>query len=94
MMTPDEIAADRAELHEVHMRLLQGPARVIPMAPPAAKRLATLKARAALQGIVLHDLEGDDGAPEYVVSRWAMTRAFRSLDELETWLERVEGKRP
>lgn len=59
---------------------------------PADKRVATLRARAALQGIVMHDLKGDDGTPEYVVTKWALTRAFRSLDELEAWLDRVEGR--
>lgn len=62
----------------------------------STKRLATCKARCALVGVVLHELTGDDGQPEYVVTqtRWALTRAFRSLDELEAWLPRLEGARP
>lgn len=58
------------------------------------KRLANCKARCALVGGVLHELIGDDGRPEYIVTKWALTRAFRSLDELEAWLPRVEGRAP
>lgn len=57
-----------------------------------AKRLATIRARCALQGIELHVLAGDDGRPEYIATKWAMTRAFDDIHELDLWLLRVEGK--
>lgn len=63
-----------------------------PEATPDAKTFATLQARCALAGVVLVRTEGDDGAPEFVVSRWALTRAFRSLVEVEQWLQRVTGR--
>lgn len=59
----------------------------------ARKRVATAKARAALLGIVVHELRADDGGPEWIATRWALTRAFRSVDELAAWLDRVEGTR-
>lgn len=60
------------------------------------KRLATAKARACLAGIQLHDLEGDDGQPMFVVSRWNLTRwnltrCFSELSEVESWLDFVTG---
>lgn len=55
------------------------------------KRAATLIARAALGGIVVHELTADDGRPEWIATRWAMTRAFRDLDDFERWLDFVVG---
>ncbi len=57
-----------------------------------AERLATAKARAALAGITLHAIEGDDGRPELIASRWALTKSFRDLEEVERWLSTVTGK--
>lgn len=51
------------------------------------KREATLRARAALLGIVLHSQHDDRGRPEWIATRWCFTRPFSSLDELATWLE-------
>ena len=56
------------------------------------KRLATLKARAALAGVVVHDLEDDRGQPEYIATKWALTKSLHSLDALEAWLDRVAGQ--
>lgn len=56
------------------------------------KRLATLRARAALAGITLHVMEGDAGRPQYIVSRWALTKALDSLEDLQAWLDRVGGR--
>ena len=56
------------------------------------KRLATLTARAAPVGIVLHSIDGDDGRPLYIASRWALTRSFSDLGEVDAWLTRVTGK--
>ncbi len=67
--------------------LLQAPA-----VGQADKRLATAQARAALRGITLTPLQGDDGRPEYIASLHAMTRAFRDLAEVESWLDRIEGR--
>lgn len=61
--------------------------------PEDQKRVATLRARAALVGVALHAIDGDRGVPIYVASRWAMTRQFESLSDLESWLDRVTGKR-
>ena len=55
------------------------------------KRLATLRARAALAGVTLHAIENDHGNTVYIVSRWAMTRELADLDLLESWLQRVGG---
>lgn len=60
---------------------------------PDQKRLATLRARAALAGVVLHDIEGDFGKTIYIVSRWALTRELDSLDAAEAWLKKVTGGR-
>ncbi len=51
----------------------------------------TLQARALLVGLRASLLAGDDGRPELVVSRWAMTRSFRDLREAEAWLVRAGG---
>ncbi|MBT9491494.1 MAG: hypothetical protein IV107_03930 [Paucibacter sp.] len=65
----------------------------VPVQATDAKRLATAKARAALRGIVLVESLDDRGAPEWIASLHAMTKAFSSLDDLERWLDLVEGKR-
>lgn len=60
---------------------------------PIDKRLATLRARAALAGVTLYAIEGDDGRPLYVLTRWHLTRELRTLDEVEAWLAQVTGGR-
>lgn len=55
-----------------------------------AKRFATLRARAALAGIVLVESTTDHGGILYVANRWALTKILSDLDETETWLTRVE----
>lgn len=57
----------------------------------AHKRIPTCIARAALAGVVVAVVDGDDGQPLFVANRWAMTRAFTGIDELETWLVRMAG---
>lgn len=57
------------------------------------KRASTAKARAAMLGIVVHVLQGDDGRPEWIATRWALTKSFRDLAEFEGWLDRVDGRR-
>lgn len=60
---------------------------------PDQKRLATLRARAALAGVALYSIEGDDGRPLYVLTRWHLTRELRTLDEVDAWLDKVTGGR-
>jgi len=36
--------------------------------------------------------ETDDGRPELIVSRWALTRGFDDLAELDRWLLTVTGR--
>lgn len=62
--------------------------------PPEAlaKRPATAQARAALAGIALHILTGDDGRPEYVATKWALTKAFTDIADVELWLDRVGAR--
>lgn len=55
------------------------------------KRLANLRARAALVGVVLHALESDYGEMVYIFSRWAMTRQLDSIEAAERWLDGVTG---
>ncbi len=57
------------------------------------KRLATLTARAALAGVILHHTEGDFVPHLFIVSRWALTREFTDLDAVDRWLDLVTGKR-
>lgn len=56
------------------------------------KRLMGCRARLALLGVTLLDIEADDGGREYVAShdRLALTKRFRSLEEVEAWLLVVE----
>ena len=53
------------------------------------KALDTLRARCALLGIVLAITENDHGRPLYVATRWAMTKAFSSLDQVGQWLDQI-----
>ena len=54
-----------------------------------SKRFATLQARAALWGATLTPIEADDGVPQYVISRWALTRAFADLGEVAHFFDQV-----
>lgn len=65
------------------------------MSPAAivdAKRVATAKARAALRGIVLHQLADDRGRPEFICSQGPWTRTFTTIDAVEAWLDQREGR--
>lgn len=57
-----------------------------------AKRLATARARAALRGIVLHQLADDRGRPEFVATQGAWTRSFTTIEAVEAWLDQREGR--
>ena len=56
------------------------------------KRLATSQARAALRGVVLQAIDGDDGRLLFIASMHALTKAFDELAEVEAWLDKIEGK--
>ena len=53
------------------------------------KRIATCRARAALVGATVVEIPSDNGRPELILSRWALTRAFSDLAELEGTLDRM-----
>lgn len=55
------------------------------------KRLVTLKARAALAGIVVIDSRDDTGRPDWIAASGPYCKAFASVDDLEQWLNRVTG---
>lgn len=55
------------------------------------KQFNTLRARAALNGIVLLETTDDSDKPLYVASRWALTRSFDNLLALSQWLDMVTG---
>ena len=69
-----------------------GPCSTETIARVAAKAEATLVARAALAGVVVTRIEADNGAPQWVASKWALCRAFDSLEQLSSWVDRVTGK--
>lgn len=53
----------------------------------------TLRARRALAGIALHVTTNDRGQTVFIAtSRWALTRTFETIAEVEEWLDRVAGK--
>lgn len=53
------------------------------------KQYATLRARCALAGVVLHQIENDFGKTVYIVSRWALTRELSDLESVAAWLDCV-----
>ena len=57
-------------------------APIIPNEADTHKRLANLKAQAALIGVVVHQLA--DGA--FLACRWNLSRDLSDLDALEIWL--------
>lgn len=62
------------------------------MSTDQRKRLETLKAIAALHGVVVHELKDDVGNPEYITTKWHLTKSHSSLDGLDDWLTMVTGK--
>jgi hypothetical protein len=57
------------------------------------KPFANLQAVAALHGVALHQIEGDNGQPLYIATRWAMTKQLDTLPEVAAWLSMVTGKK-
>lgn len=58
------------------------------------KQLETLRARAALAGIVLLESRNDNEQPVYIATRWALTQEMESLEAVSAWLDRVAGPEP
>ena len=56
------------------------------------KAWLTAQARATLAGFTAALTKTDDGRPELLVSRWALTRGFDCLVKLDAWLVRVGAK--
>ena len=54
------------------------------------KAFATLRARAALQGVVLCRTDDE----RFIVSRWNHSRELPDLAAVEAWLDRLEGRKP
>lgn len=53
----------------------------------------TVQAECLLAGFKADLIDGDDGRPMLVVSRWALTRSFSAPAEARMWLARVAGGR-
>ncbi len=56
-----------------------------------SNQLDTLRASCALAGIAMHFTTDDLGKTMLVASRWALTRTFETLAEVDVWLDRVTG---
>jgi len=63
-----------------------------PATPAEHKRISTARARAALRGIVLHELLSDSGSPEFIGTHGAWTHSFRTVEEVENWLNGTDGE--
>lgn len=51
-----------------------------------------VQAEAILAGYRADLLEGDDGRPLLIISRWALTRSFNNISEARAWLTLVTGR--
>lgn len=56
------------------------------------KRFSTARARAALIGATLIQIDDDRGDPVFIVSKWELTRELHDLDAVERWLDRAGAK--
>jgi hypothetical protein len=59
------------------------------VASAVEKRANTLRACAALAGYEFVSIEGDNGRPEYILTRGAMCERFANLDDVEIWLASI-----
>ena len=59
------------------------------IAPEDCKPWAILQAQLALVGFAAQLIEGDDGRPIFIVSRWALTRSFTNLRALTQFAAQV-----
>lgn len=61
-------------------------------APPLnEKAFATLQAKAALQGVTLVRIVGEQGRDAFIASKWAMSRQFENIEQIDQLLERMSG---
>lgn len=61
-------------------------------APPLnEKAFATLQAKAALQGVTLVRIVGEQGRDVFIASKWAMSRQFENIEQIDQLLERMSG---
>lgn len=61
--------------------------------PDPQKRLANVKARAALAGATVYHAENDRGADVFLVSKFNLCRELSSIEAVEQWLDRLAGNR-
>lgn len=54
------------------------------------KTFESLRARAALVGVVLQKVRGQ--GEFYIASRWNLSKSFEDLSAVEEWLDRVGGR--
>lgn len=55
------------------------------------KRQDTARARTAMISGQLHIMVGDDGLPLLIATCGAWTQSFRSLEQVEAWLDQVKA---
>lgn len=58
----------------------------------ARKAWVTTQAECILAQFQASLIDGDDGRPLLVVSRWALTRSFTDIAEARAWLALVTGR--
>jgi predicted trehalose synthase len=63
-----------------------------PITDAELKPWRNAQAECLLAGFAAALIDGDDGRPMLVCSRWALTKAFTELQEFSAWLTRVRGK--
>ena len=61
----------------------------VALTPSDAKTAAGLQARAALAGIRLDPVEGDDGRIVWILTKWSYTRQCSSLEEARGLLQHM-----
>lgn len=55
------------------------------------KTFETLRARAALNGIALEQIEDDTGKPTFIATAGPRTKPIATQEEASSWLDRVEA---
>lgn len=88
-MTQEEKAA--GVLDTPATALTKSNAKTVSPAEALNKQYATLRARCALAGVMLHQIENDYGKTVYIVSRWALCRELPDLESAAAWLDCVTG---
>lgn len=57
---------------------------------PRGKAVADARARAALSGAELHELQGDDGRPTFIVTLGHITQPCSTLDDVDRCLASIK----